>query len=541
MANTFQDLGLSKKIISAISELGFEKPTPVQETVIPVLLNEKRDLVCLAQTGTGKTAAFGLPMIQKIDFSDKNVQGLILSPTRELCRQITEDIKNYSKLYDNLQVVAVYGGSSIEAQVRALKKGAQIIVATPGRMVDLIERGAAHVDGIKTLVLDEADEMLNMGFKDELDFILATTPADRQTLLFSATLPMEVEGIAKHYMHKPEIITVGVRNSGASNVKHYYFVVHAKDRYNALKRIADYNPDIYGIVFCRTRQETQEVADMLMKDGYNADSLHGELSQNQRDQVMSRFKAKTLSILVATDVAARGIDVNDLTHVINYNLPDEAEVYTHRSGRTGRADKNGVSVIIINAKEQNKIKTIEKLIGKTISRAKIPTATEVCSKQLLHLVQEIENVEVKEEILEYTDLVYEKWKDLSKEEIIQKVLSAEFNRFLDYYRHAPDLNVQAEESRKGDREGYSNATAQKVEKGYKWVKMNVGFRQNVTTRHLLRLASSLGIGKKSVGKIDLRKEVTFIAISSSAAQFFADEMNNMEYRGNRLRAEVVND
>lgn len=539
MANSFKELGLNNKITEAVTKLGFENPTPVQATVIPILLGDSKDIVCLAQTGTGKTAAFGLPAIQKNDFSIKGVQTLILSPTRELCRQISEDLERYSTGYDNLVIVPVYGGASIEAQIRLLKKGANIIVATPGRLVDLIERGAADVSNIHTLILDEADEMLNMGFKEELDFILETTPAQRRTLLFSATLPIEVEKIAKHYMQKPEIITVGTRNSGAENVKHYYFVVHAKDRYNALKRIADYNPDIYGIVFCRTRQETQEVADWLMKDGYNADSLHGDLSQAQRDLVMRRFKEKNLSILVATDVAARGIDVNDLTHVINYNLPDEAEVYTHRSGRTGRADKKGVSIIIINSKEQHKIKTIEKLIGKSISRAKIPTGNEVCSRQLLHLIQEIESVEVKDEIAEYYELIYDKWKDFSKEEIIEKVLSVEFNRFLDYYRHAPDLNIREEESRRNDKESYSNAIPQKVEKGYKWVKVNIGFRQKITPRHLIRLATTIGVGKKGIGKIDLRKEVTFIAVSSNAAKFMADELNNSDYRGGKLKAEVV--
>jgi ATP-dependent RNA helicase DeaD len=364
---------------------------------------------------------------------------------------------------------------------------------------------------------------------------------NRQTLLFSATISRELDVLIKEFLREPITISVKTGETAKNIDQTVVRVNRGEEKIDVLHNLLS-QPDFSKVlIFGRTKYGVEKLSETLNKRGHKTEAIHGNKNQNHRQRALANFKGNYSRILVATDVAARGIDVNDLTHVINYNLPDEAEVYTHRSGRTGRADKNGVSVIIINAKEQNKIKTIEKLIGKTISRAKIPTATEVCSKQLLHLVQEIENVEVKEEILEYTDLVYEKWKDLSKEEIIQKVLSAEFNRFLDYYRHAPDLNVQAEESRKGDREGYSNATAQKVEKGYKWVKMNVGFRQNVTTRHLLRLASSLGIGKKSVGKIDLRKEVTFIAISSSAAQFFADEMNNMEYRGNRLRAEVVND
>ncbi len=539
MSISFQDLGLNNKILKAISELGFEKPTQVQETIIPRLLTENGDIVCLAQTGTGKTAAFGLPVLQTLDTSKNYPQALILSPTRELCRQITDDLKRYAKYYEGINIVPVYGGASIDAQVRLLKKGADIIVATPGRMVDLLNRGAANIDSISNLVLDEADEMLNMGFKDELDAILGRSPEERRTLLFSATLPLEVEGIAKHYMKRHEIVTVGVRNSGSNNVKHYYFVVHAKDRYNALKRIADYNPDIYGIVFCRTRQETQEVADWLVKDGYNADALHGDLSQGQRDQVMSRFKHKTLSILVATDVAARGIDVNDLTHVINYNLPDEAEIYTHRSGRTGRADKNGVSVAIINSKEQHKIKKIEKLIGKPFAKAKIPTGSEVCSKQLLHLIQSIEKVQVKNEISEYIDLINDKWKDISKEEIIQKVLSIEFNRFLDYYRHAPDLNIREEEGARRSNDQQREQLPSRSEKGYSWIKINLGMKHNITPRHLIRMASTIGVGKNAVGKIDMRRDITFISISNRAAGFFANEINNTDYRGLKVKTEIL--
>ncbi len=538
MSITFQELGLNDKITKAISELGFEKPTQVQETIIPKLINEQGDIVCLAQTGTGKTAAFGLPILQNLDLSGKFTQALILSPTRELCRQICDDFKRYAKYYEGINIVPVYGGASIDAQIRLLKKGAHIIVATPGRMVDLLNRGAANIEDIQNLVLDEADEMLNMGFKDELDSILDRSPKERRTLLFSATLPLEVEGIAKHYMNTPQIVTVGVRNSGSDNVKHYYFLVHAKDRYNALKRIADYNPDIYGIVFCRTRQETQEVADALGKDGYNADALHGDLSQGQRDHVMSRFKHKTLRILVATDVAARGIDVNELTHVINYNLPDEAEIYTHRSGRTGRADKSGVSIAIINSKEQHKIKRIEKLIGKPFAKAKIPTGTEVCSKQLLHLIQQIENVPVREEIAQYIDLINEKWQDMPKEEIIQKVLSMEFNRFLDYYRHAPDLNIREEESRRGE-QGAEAMPPSQSEKGFTWVKINIGFKKGITPRHLIRLASTCGVGKDAVGKIDIRRDITFFSVSNRAVSYFVEEVNNTDYRGTRMKLEIV--
>jgi len=542
MSKQFHELGLNQNIIKAITELGFQNPTPVQERIIPTLIQENRDIVCLAQTGTGKTAAFGLPILESLDTKDFHTQALILSPTRELCRQITEDINNYGKYYDNLNIVAVYGGASIETQIRALKKGAHIIVATPGRMVDLLNRGVANIENIQTLVLDEADEMLNMGFKDELDLILEKAPKERRSLLFSATLPLEVEGIAKHYMNKPEIVTVGTRNSGATNVKHYYYVVHAKDRYLALKRIADHNPDIYAIIFCRTRQETQDIADSLVKDGYNADALHGELSQGQRDQVMGRFKNKTLSLLVATDVAARGIDVNELTHVINYNLPDEAEQYTHRSGRTGRADKNGISVAIINSKELHKIKRIEKLIGKTFSQAKIPTGNEVCSMQLLHLIQQIEKVEVKDEIAEYVNLINDKWKDISKEEIVQKVLSLEFNRFLDYYRHAPDLNLKEESSRKNNdgsvRDAYPPGPS---EKGFTWLKLNMGFRMNVSARHIIRLLSSLGVGQNGVGKIDVRRELTFAAVTSKAAAYLVEELNDTEYKGLHLKVSISED
>jgi len=537
MTNPFQSLGLNDNLIKAITDLGFTNPTEVQQRIIPQLLEQTNDVVCLAQTGTGKTAAFGLPLLQSIDVRSNRTQALILSPTRELCRQIAQDIKNYGKYIDNLEVVAVYGGASIDIQIRSLKKGAQIIVATPGRMVDLLNRGVAVLTEIETLILDEADEMLNMGFKDELDAILESTPADKRTLLFSATLPMEIEGIAKNYMSKPEIVTVGTRNSGSDNVKHYYYIVHAKDRYLTLKRIADFNPDIYGMIFCRTRQETQEIAEALIKDGYNADALHGELSQAQRDQVMRRFKSKTLSLLVATDVAARGIDVNDLTHVINYNLPDEAEQYTHRSGRTGRADKNGISIAIINSKEQHKIRRIEKIIGKTFGQAKIPTGEEVCTKQMLHLLEEIEKSEIREEISEYVNLIDQKWKDISKEEIIWKMLSIEFNRFLDYYRHAPDLNIREESSRgEGKGEGAFNLPS---EKGFTWVKLSIGSRAGINPRHLLRMFSTCGIGQKGVGRIEIHKESSYVSVTTSASAYIVETIDNSDYRGRTIKAEII--
>ena len=455
MTDTFQELNLNSKIIKAITDLGYERPTAVQQRIIPTLLHDTQDIVCLAQTGTGKTAAFGLPVLEKIEPECLDVQVLVLCPTRELCRQIAQDLKNYARYIENLNIISVYGGAGIEQQIKLLQKNPQIIVATPGRMLDLLKRGATRISRIRTLVLDEADEMLNMGFKEELDAILENTPEEKRVLLFSATLPIEVEKIAKNYMKEAEIVTVGTRNAGSDNVKHYYFVIHEKDRYTALKRITDYFPDIYGIIFCRTRKETQDIADALIRDGYDADALHGDLSQQQRDQVMGRFKNKNLQLLVATDVAARGIDVNNLTHVINYNLPDEAEQYTHRSGRTGRADKSGQSIVLINSKEQYKIKRIEKVIGKTFAKAKIPTGKEVCAKQLLSLIDQIDNVQVNPEIEQYMPLINERWQPLGREDIIRKFMSMEFNRFLDYYRDAPDLNmVQTgkREEKKGEKE-----------------------------------------------------------------------------------------
>jgi len=537
MTNQFQDLGLKDILIKAVSDLGFTTPTEVQQRIIPKLINETGDLVCLAQTGTGKTAAFGLPLLQSINTQSKNTQVLILSPTRELCRQISQDLDNYGKYIENLNIVSVYGGAGIDGQIKLIRKGAQIIVATPGRMLDLLNRNVADLSNISSLILDEADEMLNMGFKDELDAILECTPSEKRTLLFSATMPIEIEGIAKNYMKSPQIVTVGTRNSGSDNVKHYYYIVHAKDRYLALKRIADYNPDIYGMIFCRTRQETQEIAEALIKDGYNADALHGDLSQAQRDQVMRRFKSKSLNLLVATDVAARGIDVNELTHVINYNLPDDPEQYTHRSGRTGRADKTGISIAIINSKEQHKIKLIEKTIGKTFGQAKVPTGEEVCTRQMLHLVEEVEKAEIRDEISTYVDIINAKWKDLSKEDVIWKMLSIEFNRFLDYYRLAPDLNIKDTPDHLDNNVNFPFLHA---EKGYTWIKINIGSKTGLTPRHLLRLFSSCGIGQKGVGKIEIMKDYSFVSISSNAVSSIVDSLDNSDFRDKKIKIETVN-
>lgn len=559
MAITFNELGLNSNIIKAIEELGFVNPTPVQERIIPTLLCEEGDTVCLAQTGTGKTAAFGLPSLERIieqsyitEFHQEKVerdnfgnkpkqrytQVLVLSPTRELCKQITQDLRNYSKYIEDMCIVDVYGGAGIQPQIKALKKVPQIVVATPGRLLDLIGRKAVDLSRIHTLILDEADEMLNMGFKEDLDAILESVPQEKRVLLFSATLPLEVEKIAKTYMRNAQVVTVGERNSGSDNVKHYYYMVHEKDRYLALKRIADYYPDIYGIIFCRTRRETGEIATSLIKDGYDADALHGDLSQQQRDQVMNRFKNKNLKLLVATDVAARGIDVNNLTHVINYNLPDEVEQYTHRSGRTGRADKTGKSIVIINSKEQSKIRRIEKIINKTFALAKLPTGEEVCSKQLLAMIDQINAVEVKEEITPYLSLIKEKWRDLSRDEIIKKFLSMEFNRFLDYYRNAPDLNIKNEKGKKGDSE-VPAYVPRRGDKGFKWVKLSIGSKQSITTRHLIRMMTSLGVGKKGIGKIEIRRSESFVNISANAAKYVVDQTNNTEYRGKRLWSEIV--
>lgn len=439
---TFQDLGLEPMLLKAVTEMGFENPTPIQEQTIPQLQDKSTDMVALAQTGTGKTAAFGLPLLQKLDLNSKFTQALILAPTRELCVQISKDLINYSKYLSGLRVTAVYGGAPIMGQIRDVKAGSQVIVATPGRLIDMIERKAIDLSHVDIVVLDEADEMLNMGFKDDLDEILGNTPPTKNTWLFSATMPREVERIASKYMENPLSISVGKKNSGNENIEHIYYQVQQRDRYAALKRIADFYPDIFGIVFCRTKAETQDVADQLIKDGYNADALHGDLSQAQRDLVMKRFRSRTLQMLVATDVAARGIDVNNVTHVINYNLPEDAENYTHRSGRTARAGKSGIAIAIVTPKESFKIKEIERIIQSKFTKADVPTGVDVCEKQLFHLVHKLHNVEVKDdEIEKYLPKIYDELKDLDKEELIKRFVSEEFNRFYTYYQNSQDLNT----------------------------------------------------------------------------------------------------
>ena len=524
----FELLGLSKPVLRAIAELGFETPTPIQEQAIPVMLGGNQDVVALAQTGTGKTAAFGLPLIDLIDFNQRHTQALILAPTRELCMQITRDLQNFSKHMGGAHVVAIYGGASIEGQIREMRKGPQIVAATPGRLVDMIERGVVDLTRIEFVVLDEADEMLTMGFKDDLDLILSQTPDEKNTWLFSATMPSEVQRIAKNYMNEPFEVTVGQRNSGNENIEHLYYVVHAKDRYLALKRIADYNPDIFAIVFCRTKAETQQVADMLIKDGYNADALHGDLSQAQRDFVMKRYRSRSLQMLVATDVAARGIDVKDVTHVINYNLPDEIESYTHRSGRTARAGKTGVSIAIIHSKELHKIREIEKIIKRKFTQAQIPTGFDVCEQQLMALVKRIHNVEVDEKTVErYLPQVFDELQELSREDIIKRFVSIEFNRFAEYYRNAPDLNHNAQ---RDDR----RALAPGVVKLYMNIGGIDGFDFNTIKEFI---AENAEIQVADITWTDIKNTFSLIEVKNEAVDKIMEAIHGAQYRGRTVRVE----
>jgi ATP-dependent RNA helicase DeaD len=524
---TFDELSIDKKILKAITEMGFETPMPVQQEVIPFLLHQTRDLVALAHTGTGKTAAFGIPIIQKVDPSSSKTQALILAPTRELCLQITDDLNHFAKHIHGLNIVPIYGGANILTQIKQISSGAQIIVATPGRMLDMLNRRKVNVSAINWLVLDEADEMLNMGFKEDLNAILSGTPDHKRVLLFSATMAGEIEAIAQGYMNRPVSITVGSKNTGAENVHHQYYVVHAKDRYAALKRIADYYPDIYAIIFCRTKIETQEIADALIKDGYNADSLHGDLSQPQRDSVMNRFRSRNLQMLVATDVAARGIDVVDLTHIINYSLPDDIEHYTHRSGRTGRAGKSGISIVIIHLKEIYKIKLIEKQIGKKFSPAKIPTGNEICEKQLYHLVDKVKNTEIQhQEISAFLPAVYEKLKGISKEEIIQRFVSAEFNRFLSYYRNAPDINVDLKK-----REGGSGAARLFV---------NIGLMERFTPKSLkIYLFETAKVANLRILNVDIMKNCSFFETDSGQAGPLIAAFQKVKFKNRRVQIEYA--
>jgi len=509
----FEAFGLRNEILRAIADLGFEEPTPIQAETIPYLLNPNADMIGLAQTGTGKTAGFGLPILQQVNLKQKNIQALVLCPTRELCMQITRDIQSYAKYVPEFKIVAVYGGASIQPQIQALNRGVQMVVATPGRAIDLLNRHILKVQDVKWLVLDEADEMLSMGFQDDLDTILAETPAEKQTLLFSATMPAEIREIAGKYMHEPVMISVGKKNAGAEHVQHEYYVVHAKDRYSALKRIVDLYPLIYGIIFCRTRAETQEVADKLMGEGYNADVLHGDLSQAQRDFVMNRFRMKHLQLLVATDVAARGLDVNDLTHVINYNLPDELEVYMHRSGRTGRAGKTGTSISILHTREPQKIPQLEKLLGKKFLKKQVPGGMEICKNQLLNLIDKVETVEINEtQISPFLNGIYNKLSCFEREELIQRFVSVEFNRFLSFYENAPDLNVASHEHKFPEKgEGKSRRDRPKFSRVF----INLGTRNNMNPSSLIGLINDR-TGHKSIqiGKIEMMKKFSFLEIDS---------------------------
>lgn len=547
---TFEELGVAPEILRAIEELGYENPMPVQEEVIPYLLDEIRDVIALAQTGTGKTAAFGLPVLQKIEVKNNVPQALILAPTRELCLQIAGDLADYSKYINNLRVLPVYGGSSIESQIKSLKRGVQIIVATPGRLIDLINRRVVDLANVKYVILDEADEMLNMGFSESIDEILAKVPENRSMMLFSATMPKEIAKITRKYMESPKEITIGRKNEGSSNVKHIYYMVHARDKYLALKRIADYYPSIYGIIFCRTRRETQEIADKLIQDGYNADSLHGDLSQAQRDYVMQKFRIRNLQLLVATDVAARGLDVDSLTHVINYGLPDDIESYTHRSGRTGRAGKTGTSIAITHVKEKGKMREIEKIINKKFEQGTIPSGKAICEKQLFNLVDRIEKVKVNEEEIEnLLPSIYRKLEWLEKEDIIKRVISLEFNRLIDYYRDAQEIESPAD--RASSRDGKSSRSSRReerteggrqgrtAEKGYSRLFINIGRTDNVNPATLMGLINDFVPGKVRVGRIDLLRNFSFFEVPEESASSILRSLNGQENNGRVISVEIA--
>lgn len=536
---TFEELGVSQEIRKAIEEMGYENPMPVQEEVIPYLLGNGNDVVALAQTGTGKTAAFGLPLIQKIDVKNCVPQALVLCPTRELCLQIAGDLTDYSKYITDLKILPVYGGSSIDSQIRSMKRGVHIIVATPGRLIDLMERKVARLETVRDVVMDEADEMLNMGFTDSINTILENVPKDRNTLMFSATMSPEIARIAKTYLHDAKEITIGTKNEGSKNVNHVAYIVHAKDKYLALKRVVDFYPQIYGIVFCRTRKETQEIADKLIQDGYSADSLHGELSQVQRDLVMQKFRQRHLQLLVATDVAARGLDVDSLTHVINYGLPDDIESYTHRSGRTGRAGKTGISIAIINLREKGKMREIERIIKKKFEVSELPTGKEICEQQLIKVIDDIEKVKVSEEEIEtFLPGIYRKLDWLSKEDLIKRVVSLEFNRFLDYYKNAPEIEqpkandkkAETKESRKGDKE----KVGRKAEKGYTRLFLNLGKTDGFYTNQIIDLVNrNLKKERIQIGRIDLMQNFSFFEVIQEQAPQVIKALNKVVLSGGR--------
>ncbi|MBN2857378.1 MAG: DEAD/DEAH box helicase [Candidatus Delongbacteria bacterium] len=562
----FREAGLKQELLDAISEMGFEKPTPIQDKTISHLLSTRKDLIALAQTGTGKTAAFGLPIIQQVDTKLNKTQALVLCPTRELCMQITKDFNSFSKYLPNVKIAAIYGGTGIDNQIRELTRGVHIVVGTPGRVLDLIYRKKLKIEKINWLVLDEADEMLNMGFKEDLDEILSSVISDKQTLLFSATMPREIAKIAETYMTEPEEVSAGQKNTGAENVEHHYYLVHAKDRYNALKRLADVYPDIYGIVFCRTREETQQIADKLIADGYNADALHGNLSQAQRDLVMNRFRTGHLQLLVATDVAARGIDVSNLTHIINYNLPDDPDTYLHRSGRTGRAGKSGISISIVHMKEKSKLKMIENRSKIRFEQKKVPDGISICERQLFNLVDKVVNVEInKSQIERFLPYIYDKLSDLSRDELIQHFISVEFNSFLEYYKDASDLNkgVEAqkmntkssdkyrEREKFGDRnrdggkrdsftaDRGSRKQDNRSKGNFSRFFISIGSKDNIDKSGLIKLiASQIKNRAVEIGKVDLMKSFSFFEIESSFERETLKAFELSEFMGKPITVEL---
>ena len=540
---TFEELGVSEEIRRAISELGFEHPMPVQEEVIPYLLGNRNDVIALAQTGTGKTAAFGLPLLQRIDTSSKSTQAIVLSPTRELCLQIADDLKDFGKYIPHLHIAAVYGGASIDTQIHQLRHGVQIIVATPGRLIDLMHRGKARLDQVRNVVLDEADEMLNMGFQESITEILTGVPEDRNTLLFSATMSRDVEKVAKGYLHDYKEIVVGSRNEGAESVNHIYYMVNARDKYLALKRLVDFYPKIYAIVFCRTKVETQEIADKLIKDGYNAESLHGDLSQQQRDLTMQQFRSHLTQILVATDVAARGLDVNDLTHVINYGLPDDIENYTHRSGRTGRAGKKGTSISIIHSREKYKVRNIEREIGKEFIDGTLPSPEEICKKQLFKTMDNILKTDVDEEqIAPYMEDINRQFEYIDKEDLIKKIVTSTFGRFLDYYKNAPEIEKPSarssrEEGRSGRSEGRATRSrgARKAEKGFKRLFINLGKNDGFYPGEVMQFINKNMNGHQAVGHIDLLAKQSYIEVPEQDAQKVMKALDGAVYKRRKVR------
>jgi len=542
---TFEELGVAPAIVRAISEMGYENPMPVQEEVIPYLLGANNEVIALAQTGTGKTAAFGLPLLQEIRIKEFRPQAVILCPTRELCLQIADDLNDYSKYLDDLKILPVYGGSSIESQIKALRRGVHVVVATPGRLIDLINRKKVDLQYVRNVVLDEADEMLNMGFSESIDEILTSIPADRNMLLFSATMPDGIARIAKNYMRSPKEIVIGRKNEGAQNVRHIYFMVNAKDKYLVLKRIADYYPNIYGIIFCRTRKETQEIADSLIKDGYNADSLHGDLSQAQRDYVMQKFRLRNTQLLVATDVAARGLDVDDLTHIINYGLPDETELYTHRSGRTGRVGKTGISIAIINLKEKHKIREIEKKINKQFEQGTIPSWKQICEKQLFNFADKIEKVEVnEEEIRGIIPPIYRKLDWLDKEDVIKRLISLEFNRLIDYYKDVDEIITPQEFDKRKEKTGKGNGkgtgTGRSSEKGFSRLFLNLGKHDGIRPQSIIGLMNDNIPGRKiEVGRIDLMKNFSFFEVRESDRDRVIQNLDGIKALGRRISVEAA--